>query len=340
MPNTPDARRKALNEALAQINKEMGPHTVMRLGEAPDRDVATVSTGSLGVDLALGIGGLPRARISEIFGPESSGKTTLALSCIAQAQRHGGRCAFIDAEHALDPAWAMTLGVDTDELLLSQPDCGEQALEIVDTLVQCQALDVIVVDSVAALTPKAEIEGEMGEPHMGLQARLMSQAPAQAHRPRTPLRLVRPVHQPGTHEDRGVPHPLRRRGDHDRRACAQVLRFGAPRHPALTGDPRGRAHRGEPDAGARDQKQARAAVPSRALRPALRGGDLAPGGDPRLRDQLRGCSSVRAPGTAAASSAWGRGREKANTFLKAHPEIEAQIEADVRHAMGLPSNGG
>ncbi len=168
---------KALDAAMSQIEKAFGKGSIMRLGQDNAHvDIEGIPTGSLGLDMALGIGGLPRGRIVEIYGPESSGKTTLALSVIAQAQKNGGTCAFIDAEHALDPSYAKKIGVDIENLLISQPDAGEQALEITDTLVRSGAIDVLVVDSVAALVPKAELEGEMGDSHMGLQARLMSQA--------------------------------------------------------------------------------------------------------------------------------------------------------------------
>jgi recombination protein RecA len=172
-----DDRQRALDSAISQIERAFGKGSVMRLGAAEQAaDIETVSTGSLGLDIALGVGGLPRGRIIEIYGPESSGKTTLTLHVIAEAQKSGGNCAFIDAEHALDPPYAKKLGVKLDDLLISQPDTGEQALEIADTLVRSGAIDVIVVDSVAALVPKAELEGEMGDAHVGLQARLMSQA--------------------------------------------------------------------------------------------------------------------------------------------------------------------
>ena len=168
---------KALDAALSQIEKAFGKGSIMKLGQDnAHADIEAISTGSLGLDLALGIGGMPRGRIVEIYGPESSGKTTLALSVIAQAQKKGGTCAFIDAEHALDPSYAKKIGVDIENLLISQPDAGEQALEITDTLVRSGAVDVLVVNSVAALVPKAELEGEMGDSHMGLQARLISQA--------------------------------------------------------------------------------------------------------------------------------------------------------------------
>jgi recombination protein RecA len=167
---------RALAAALAQIERQFGKGSMMRLGDREQVNVPAISTGSLGLDVALGVGGLPRGRVVEIYGPESSGKTTLTLQVIAEAQRAGGTCAFIDAEHALDPVYAQSLGVNTDDLLVSQPDTGEQALEICDMVVRSGAVDVVVIDSVAALTPKAEIEGEMGDTHVGLQARLMSQA--------------------------------------------------------------------------------------------------------------------------------------------------------------------
>ena len=172
-----DNKKKALAAALGQIEKQFGKGTIMRMGDdAVHRDIDVISTGSLGLDVALGIGGLPRGRICEIYGPESSGKTTMTLQVIAECQKAGGTAAFVDAEHALDPEYARKLGVNVDDLLISQPDTGDQALEIVDMLVRSSAVDIIVVDSVAALTPKAEIEGDMGDTHVGLQARLMSQA--------------------------------------------------------------------------------------------------------------------------------------------------------------------
>ncbi|NLI26132.1 MAG: recombinase RecA [Acetobacter sp.] len=169
-------KSKALEGALSQIERQFGKGSIMRLGQRPKEQADVISTGSLGLDIALGIGGLPRGRIVEIYGPESSGKTTLALHTIAEAQKKGGVCAFIDAEHALDPGYARKLGVDIDNLLISQPDAGEQALEIADTLVRSGAIDVLVLDSVAALVPRAELEGDMGDSHVGLHARLMSQA--------------------------------------------------------------------------------------------------------------------------------------------------------------------
>ena len=169
-------KEKALQAALSQIERQFGKGTVMRMGEDKRPAIPSISTGSLGLDIALGIGGLPKGRVVEIYGPESSGKTTLTLQVIAEAQKAGGTCGFIDAEHALDPVYAEKLGVVVDDLILSQPDTGEQALEVTDMLVRSGAIDVLVIDSVAALTPRAEIEGEMGDTHVGLQARLMSQA--------------------------------------------------------------------------------------------------------------------------------------------------------------------
>jgi len=176
MATSKDDRLKALDTAMGQIEKQHGKGTIMKLGGNPYNEIDAISTGSIMVDYALGVNGIPRGRVTEIYGPEASGKTTLAMQVIAQAQKKGGYCAFIDAEHAFDPKYAKNLGINTDELLISQPDSGEQALEITETLIRSGALDVIVVDSVAALVPRAELEGEMGDSHMGLQARLMSQA--------------------------------------------------------------------------------------------------------------------------------------------------------------------
>ena len=172
----PSEKNKALDAAMSQIERAFGKGSIMRMGSRGDEQIEVIPSGSLGLDLAVGIGGMPRGRVIEVYGPESSGKTTLALHVIAEAQKRGGTCAFIDAEHALDPIYARKLGVDVDNLLISQPDAGEQALEICDTLIRSGAIDVVVVDSVAALVPRAELEGEMGDSHMGLHARLMSQA--------------------------------------------------------------------------------------------------------------------------------------------------------------------
>ena len=176
MPKSKDTTSKSLKDTLADIDNHFGKGTVMRMGDRENLDIPSISTGSLGLDIALGIGGIPKGRVTEIYGPESSGKTTLTLQIIAQCQKEGGTCAFIDAEHALDPQYAEKLGVNVDELLLSQPDTGEQASEVADMLVKSKSVDLVIIDSVAALVPRAEIEGEMGDHHVGLQARLMSQA--------------------------------------------------------------------------------------------------------------------------------------------------------------------
>ena len=217
-------KQKALAAALGQIDRAFGKGSVMRLGEKPVVEIEAISTGSLSLDIALGIGGLPKGRIIEIYGPESSGKTTLALHCIAEAQKSGGVCAFVDAEHALDPIYARKLGVDLDDLLVSQPDTGEQALEITDTLVRSGAVDVLVIDSVAALTPRAEIEGEMGDSLPGLQARLMSQAlrklTASISKSNT---LVIFINQIRMKDRRDVRQP----GNDNGRQRAEILRVGA-----------------------------------------------------------------------------------------------------------------
>ncbi|MEJ2198373.1 MAG: hypothetical protein P8X54_07385 [Desulfuromonadales bacterium] len=212
-------RNRAIELAMGQIEKQFGKGSIMRLGEdAVLPDVKSISTGALSLNIALGIGGVPRGRIVEIYGPESSGKTTLALHIAAEAQKVGGVAAFIDAEHALDVHYAKKLGVNTDELLISQPDTGEQALEIVEVLVRSGAVDVLVVDSVAALVPRAEIEGEMGDSHMGLQARLNNQQVAH----------LRDIHQPDPHEDRCH---VRQPRNHHRRQRPEVLRLRAHGHP-------------------------------------------------------------------------------------------------------------
>ena len=222
-------KTKALDAALSQIERNFGKGSIMRLGKNNrSMDIDTVSTGSLGLDIALGIGGLPRGRVVEIYGPESSGKTTLALHCLAEAQKKGGICAFIDAEHALDPIYARKLGVNVDDLLISQPDAGEQALEIADTLVRSGAVDVLVIDSVAALVPRAELEGEMGDSQPGLAGPLDEPGAAQAHRLDQPLQHHGDLHQPDPHEDR---RHVRLAGNHHRRPCAQILRLRPPRHP-------------------------------------------------------------------------------------------------------------
>jgi recombination protein RecA len=206
-----DEKRKALDQAVVQIERQFGKGSIMKLGaESLGERIPVIPTGSLGLDVALGVGGVPRGRIIEVFGPEASGKTTLALHMMAEAQKKVGIAAFVDAEHAFDASYAKNLGVDIDNLLVSQPDTGEQALEIAETLVRSGAVDVIAIDSVAALVPKAEIEGEMGDQHMGLQARLMSQAM------RKLSGAIRDIHQSDKDEDRG---DVRQSRDHHRRNC-------------------------------------------------------------------------------------------------------------------------
>ena len=219
-----DERRKQILATLAQMDKQFGKGSVLMLGSRAALPVEVISTGSVSIDNALGTGGLPRGRVIEVFGPESSGKTTLTLHVIAEAQRAGGNAAFIDAEHALDPKYAANLGVDVENLVVSQPDYGEQALEIAQALVNSQALDVIVVDSVAALTPKAEIEGEMGDSHMGLQARMMSQALR-----KLTASVSRAQHLPDFHQSvaRKDWRDVRQSGNDHGRAGVEVLRVGA-----------------------------------------------------------------------------------------------------------------
>ena len=215
-----DDRSKSLDNALAQIERSHGKGSVMRLGDQTRAPIEVIPTGAIALDIALGIGGLPRGRVVEIYGPESSGKTTVALHAVANAQRAGGIAAFIDAEHALDPEYAQKLGVDTDALLVSQPDSGEQALEIADMLIRSGALDIIVIDSVAALVPRAEIEGEMGDSHVGLQARLMSQALRKLTGALSNSGTTCDLHQPDAREDR---RDVRQPRDHHGRQGAEVL---------------------------------------------------------------------------------------------------------------------
>ena len=217
-----EARFQALKIAIDQIEKQHGKGAIMKMTDGPIAKIDAISTGSISLDAALGIGGVPRGRVVEIFGPESSGKTTICLHIVAEAQKHGGVAAFIDTENALDLAYAKKLGVDVNNLLLSQPEFGEQALEIVETLVRSGALDIIIIDSVAALTPRAEIEGEMGDPSMGVQARLMSQALRKLDIGHQQIKNERDVHQPASYEDR---RDVRQSRDDDRRQCTEVLRL-------------------------------------------------------------------------------------------------------------------
>ena len=325
-------KSKALDAALSQIERNFGKGSIMRLGKN-DRsmDVDTVSTGSLGLDIALGIGGLPRGRVVEIYGPESSGKTTLALHCLAEAQKKGGICAFIDAEHALDPIYARKLGVNVDDLLISQPDAGEQALEIADTLVRSGAVDVLVIDSVAALVPRAELEGEMGDSQPGLQARLMSQAlrklTASINRSNTMVIFINQIRM-----KIGVMYgsPETTTGGHALKFYASVRldirRIGAIKE--------------------RDEvvgNQTRFKVVKNKLAPPFKQVefDIMYGEGVSKSGELVDLG-VKA-GVVEKSGAWfsydsqriGQGRENAKAFLKANPDIAAKIETAIRQNAGL-----
>jgi recombination protein RecA len=325
-------KSKALDAALSQIERSFGKGSIMRLGKNNrSMDVDTVSTGSLGLDIALGIGGLPRGRVVEIYGPESSGKTTLALHCLAEAQKKGGICAFIDAEHALDPIYARKLGVNVDELLISQPDTGEQALEIADTLVRSGAVDVLVIDSVAALVPRAELEGEMGDSQPGLQARLMSQAlrklTGSINRSNTMVIFINQIRM-----KIGVMYgsPETTTGGHALKFYASVRldirRIGAIKE--------------------RDEvvgNQTRVKVVKNKLAPPFKQVefDIMYGEGISKTGELIDLG-VKA-GVVEKSGSWfsydsqriGQGRENAKTFLKANPDIAAKIEAAVRQNAGI-----
>ena len=325
-------KSKALDAALSQIERNFGKGSIMRLGKnMASMDIDTVSTGSLGLDIALGIGGLPRGRVVEIYGPESSGKTTLALHVLAEAQKNGGICAFIDAEHALDPIYARKLGVNVDDLLISQPDAGEQALEIADTLVRSGAVDVLVIDSVAALVPRAELEGEMGDSQPGLQARLMSQAlrklTASINRSNTMVIFINQIRM-----KIGVMYgsPETTTGGHALKFYASVRldirRIGAIKE--------------------RDEvvgNQTRVKVVKNKLAPPFKQVefDIMYGEGVSKMGELVDLG-VKA-GVVEKSGAWfsydsqriGQGRENAKTFLKANPDIAAKIEAAIRQNAGL-----
>ena len=323
---------KALDAALSQIERSFGKGSIMRLGKnMQSMDIETVSTGSLGLDIALGIGGLPRGRVVEIYGPESSGKTTLALHCIAEAQKKGGICAFIDAEHALDPIYSRKLGVNVDDLLISQPDAGEQALEIADTLVRSGAVDVLVIDSVAALVPRAELEGEMGDSQPGLQARLMSQAlrklTASINRSHTMVIFINQIRM-----KIGVMYgsPETTTGGHALKFYASVRldirRIGAIKE--------------------RDEvvgNQTRVKVVKNKLAPPFKQVefDIMYGEGVSKNGELIDLG-VKA-GVVEKSGAWfsydsqriGQGRENAKTFLKNNPDIAGKIETAIRQNAGL-----
>jgi recombination protein RecA len=328
-------KSKALDAALAQIERAFGKGSIMRMGaKGGDEPIDVISSGSLGLDLALGIGGLPRGRIVEIYGPESSGKTTLALHAIAEAKKRGGTCAFIDAEHALDPAYARKLGVDVDNLLISQPDAGEQALEIADTLVRSGAIDVLVVDSVAALVPRAELEGEMGDSHMGLHARLMSQAlrklTGSVSRSQTLLIFLNQIRM-----KIGVMfgNPETTTGGNALKFYAsvrlEIRRIGAIKdRDEVTGN------------------QTRVKVVKNKLAPPFRQVefDIMYGeGISKVGELID--LGVKA-GVVEKSGAWfshdsqriGQGRENAKTFLREHPEIADAIERKIREQAGVVSS--
>jgi recombination protein RecA len=325
-------KSKALDAALSQIERNFGKGSIMRLGKNNKAmDIETVSTGSLGLDIALGIGGLPRGRVVEIYGPESSGKTTLALHCLAEAQKKGGICAFIDAEHALDPIYARKLGVNVDDLLISQPDAGEQALEIADTLVRSGAVDVLVIDSVAALVPRAELDGEMGDSQPGLQARLMSQAlrklTASINRSNTMVIFINQIRM-----KIGIMYgsPETTTGGHALKFYASV-RLDIRRIGALKD---------------RDEvvgNQTRVKVVKNKLAPPFRavefdimyGEGISKVGE--LIDLGLKAGVVEKSGTwfSYDSQRVGQGRENAKTFLKANPDIAAKIETAIRQNAGL-----
>jgi recombination protein RecA len=325
-------RERALDLAVTQIEKQFGKGAIMRLGAgALIQDVQVISTGSLGLDLALGVGGLPRGRIVEIYGPESSGKTTLALQVLACAQREGGVCAFVDAEHALDVHYAQKLGVKTEELLISQPDNGEQALEIAETLVRSGAIDVLVVDSVAALVPRAEIEGEMGEPQMGLQARLMSQAlrklTGTISRSRTIMVFINQIRM-----KIGVMF-----GNPETTTGGNALKF----YCSVRLDIRriGSIKQGEEVVGSRT----RVRVVKNKVAPPFKEAefDILYGTGISREGEIVDLGTDR--GLVEKSGAWysyagdriGQGRENAKEFLRQHPEVLAQIERQVRAQVGL-----
>jgi recombination protein RecA len=325
-------KMKALNAALGQIEKQFGKGSVMRLGDHDVvRDIQAVSTGSLGLDIALGIGGLPRGRVVEIYGPESSGKTTLTLQVIAEMQKTGGTAAFIDAEHALDPVYAGKLGVDVDNLLISQPDTGEQALEIADMLVRSGSIDVIVIDSVAALTPKAEIEGEMGDSHMGLQARLMSQAlrklTANIKRTNTLVIFINQIRM-----KIGVMF-----GNPETTTGGNALKFYA----SVRLDIRrtGAIKKGEEVIGS----ETRVKVVKNKVSPPFKQAEF----DILYGDGISREGEIIELGVANKivdkSGAWyaysgekiGQGKDNAREFLKENPDIAAEIEAKIRAAVGV-----
>ena len=324
-------KTKALDSALSQIERQFGKGTVMRLGEQAHVSVDVIPSGSLALDVALGVGGYPRGRVIEIYGPESSGKTTLALHAVAEAQKKGGTCAFIDAEHALDPVYAGNLGINVDELLISQPDSGEQALEIVDMLTRSGAVDIIVVDSVAALTPKAEIEGEMGDSHMGLQARLMSQAlrklTSSINRSRTMVIFINQIRM-----KIGVMF-----GNPETTTGGNALKFYA----SVRLDVRrtGSIKKGDEVLG----NETRVKVVKNKVSPPFRqanftimyGEGISHVGEVLDMGVEHGLVNKSGAWYARGNERIGQGRENAVQYLKEHPEMTAEIEAEVRGKLGL-----
>ncbi|MGA3401088.1 MAG: recombinase RecA [Acetobacteraceae bacterium] len=328
-------KNKALDAAMAQIERAFGKGSIMRMGaRAGDEQIEVIPSGSLGLDLALGIGGLPRGRILEIYGPESSGKTTLALHAIAEAQKRGGTCAFVDAEHALDPTYARKLGVDVDNLLISQPDAGEQALEICDTLVRSGAVDVVVIDSVAALVPRAELEGEMGDSHMGLHARLMSQAlrklTGSVSRSNTMLIFLNQIRM-----KIGVMF-----GNPETTTGGQALKFYASLRMEIRRI--GQIKDREQVVG----NQTRVKVVKNKLAPPFRQVEF----DIMYGEGISKVGELIDLGVKAnvveKSGAWfsydsqriGQGRENAKQFLRDHPDVAAKIEVKVREQSGVVAN--
>lgn len=330
--NRNNEKQRALGLALSQIEKQYGKGAIMRLGESQTADIPVIPTGSLALDAALGVGGIPRGRIVEIYGPEASGKTTLALHVIASAQRSGGEAAFVDAEHALDPFYARKLGVNTDDLLISQPDSGEQALEITDVLVRSGALDIVVVDSVAALVPQAEIDGDMGEPQMGLQARLMSQAMRKLtgiiHKTKTCVIFINQIRQ-----KIGVffGNPETTTGGNALKFYASV-RLDIRRLDAIKS--------GQEVVGNRTRVKIvknKVAPPFRQVEfDIMYGNGICHAGE--LLDLAVQREIVQKSGAwfAYAGERIGQGRENAKLYLEEHPEMETAIEVQVRQALSMP----
>ena len=327
-----DERGKAIELAVSQIEKQFGKGSIMRLGSKEAMvPIAVIPTGSISFDAALGVGGFPRGRVVEVFGPESSGKTTITLQMIAEAQKTGGMAAFVDAEHALDPGYAKKLGVDVDNLLVSQPDYGEQALEITEALVRSNAIDVLVVDSVAALVPKAELDGEMGDSHMGLQARLMSQALAQAYGDGIEVAHLPDLHQSDPREDRRDVWESR---DDDRRASAEVLFVRAHGHPPDRGDQRWRCGQGSRTK-VKMVKNKVAAPFREAEFDILYGEGISREGD--LLDLAVNNNILEKSGSwfSYKGERIGQGRENARQFLKDNKDVMAKLDTEVRKALGL-----